>query len=378
LLLSLRNAFRRRSRLALTLLTLTVAGANYITAMNVAASIDKSIAIKFEATPYDIEIAFSRAYPQGEIEQAVSRVDGVERVETWGGAQSIVVLPDGTLGKPLRLIAPLINSKLSPKLPILQGRWLRPDDQNAIVMSDALMNLLNIDAKVGGEIVLEINGQKTTWQLVGISREFLASGAYVPLVDSFKQTTGQAPQATSIVVKTTNPALTDKVTRDLEIQLSSAGFDVYTMWKTADTRKVMEDHMALIIGILLVMAALFVIIGGLGLASTMSLNVLDRTRELGIMRAIGASTLNVLQIIIVEGAFIGALSWVLAVILSIPYSALMGQMFAVLLRNPIDLTTSTEGWGIWFFVILTIGAVASALPAWNAARQPVNAVLAYE
>ena len=148
--------------------------------------------------------------------------------------------------------------------------------------------------------------------------------------------------------------------------------------KRSDTRKVMEDHMALIIGILLVMAALFVIIGGLGLASTMSLNVLDRTRELGIMRAIGASTQDVLQIIILEGAFIGALSWVLAVILSIPYSVLMGQVFAVLLKNPINLTTSAEGWLIWFFVIIVIGAVASAFPAWNAAKQPVNEVLAYE
>jgi putative ABC transport system permease protein len=96
------------------------------------------------------------------------------------------------------------------------------------------------------------------------------------------------------------------------------------------------------------------------------------------MRAIGASTLDVLQIIILEGAFIGALSWVLAVILSIPYSVLLGQVFAVLLKNPINLTTSAEGWIIWFFVIIAIGSVASTFPAWNAAKQPVNEILAYE
>jgi len=79
-----------------------------------------------------------------------------------------------------------------------------------------------------------------------------------------------------------------------------------------------------------------------------------------------------------EGAFIGALSWVLAVILSIPYSALMGQVFAILLKNPINLTTSAEGWIIWFLAIIVIGAIASAFPAWNAAKQPVNEVLAYE
>jgi putative ABC transport system permease protein len=116
----------------------------------------------------------------------------------------------------------------------------------------------------------------------------------------------------------------------------------------------------------------------LGLASTMSLNVLDRTRELGIMRAIGASILNVLQIIILEGAFIGALSWVFAVILSIPFTVLMGKVIEIFLESPMNLATSAEGWIIWLFAIIVIGAVASAFPAWNAARQPVNEVLAYE
>ncbi len=374
MLLSLRNAFRRRSRLMLTLLTLSVAGANFMTAMNVSASIDQSIADKFDATPYDIEIAFSQAYPPGEIERTISQVDGVERVETWGGARSFVVLPDGSLGKPLRLTAPLVDTKLSPKPPILKGRWLQPGDQNAIVASDALLELLGIKAEIGEEILLDIKGHKTTWQLVGISREFMASTAYVP-IDYFTQTT---KYDTSTIVKTTNPALTNQVTKDLEIQLDRSGFDVYTLWKTEDTRMVMEEHMVLMTGILLIMAALFAIIGGLGLASTMSLNVLDRTRELGVMRAIGATTQDVLKIIIVEGAFIGALSWVLAVILSIPYSGLMGQMFAVLLKNPMNLTTSVQGWAMWFFIIVAIGAVASAFPAWNAARRPVNEVLAYE
>ncbi|MBK9925255.1 MAG: FtsX-like permease family protein [Anaerolineales bacterium] len=373
-LLSLRNTFRRRSRLVLTLLTLSVAGANFMTAMNVGASIDESIKRKFDAMPYDIEIAFSRSYQSGEIEQIINQVNGVERVETWGGVQSFVVLPDGTLGKPLRLTAPHLDTKLSPKPPILKGRWLQSDDQNAIVASDALLELYGIDAVIGEKILLDIKGQKTTWQLVGVSREFMASTAYVPF-DYFTQVT---KYETSTIVKTTNPDLTSWVTRNLEIQLDSAGFDVFTMWKTEDVRKVMEDHMVLITGILLIMAALFATIGGLGLASTMSLNVLDRTRELGIMRAIGATTQNVLQIILLEGALIGALSWVLAVILSIPYSGMMGQVFALLLKNPINLTTSITGWSIWFVTIIFIGTIVSALPAWNAAKQPVNEVLAYE
>jgi putative ABC transport system permease protein len=374
-LLSLRNVFRRRSRLILTLLTLTVAGASFITAKNVSASVDQGVASKFDATPYDIEIAFSQAYPQEEVERFVSQVEGVEHVETWGGARSVIVLPDGSLGgKQLGLIAPLLNTELSPKPSVVEGRWLRPDDQNAIVMSIGLLRKQGINASLGDEILLDIYGQRTSWRLVGITQEFLASAAYVPF-NYFSRTTAHK---TSTVVKVTDPALIDKVSRDLEIQLGRAGFDVYTMWKTGDARKVMVDHMALITGILMVMAALFVIVGSLGLASTMSLNVLDRTRELGVMRAIGASTLDVMQVIIAEGAFIGVMSWMLAVILSIPFTILMGKVIEIFLESPMTLATSVEGWLIWLFAIIVIGAVASAFPAWSAARRPVNEVLAYE
>lgn len=140
----------------------------------------------------------------------------------------------------------------------------------------------------------------------------------------------------------------------------------------------MVDHMLIITGILLVMAALFVIVGGLGLTSTMSLNILDRTRELGIMRAIGASTSNVMEIIILEGSFIGTLSWLIAILFSMPPTFLMGKVIEIFLESPMNLVVSVEGWIMWFFVIVAIGTVASAFPAWNAAKQPVNEVLAYE
>jgi putative ABC transport system permease protein len=376
-LLSLRNVFRQRIRLILTMLTLAVAGANFITAMNVAASIDQAVSRKYDATPFDIQVAFSKVYPQSEIEQAVNQVDSVARMETWAGAMASVMLPDGMMGKQLNIVAPHINTELSPKPPIIQGRWLSPDDKDAIVMNVALLKKLDLDAKIGNKITLVINDQKATWQLVGISQEYLTSSAYVPF-DSFMQSVAGASQSTYIVIKATNRAQTDEVTKNLESQLERAGLDVYTIWKTEDTRKVMEEHMVLITGILLIMAVLFIIVGGLGIATTISLNVLERTRELGIMRAIGATTSNVLQIIILEGALIGVASWVISILLSIPYSGGMGQVFDMFLESPVDITLSGVGLSLWFIIVTVIASVASAIPAWNAARRPVSQVLAYE
>jgi putative ABC transport system permease protein len=374
-LLSLRNTFRRRGRLVLTLLTLVVAGASFITAVNVRASVNRAVAEKFEATPYDLEIAFSREYPQEEVELLVRQTEGVESAETWGGARATLLLPGGMLGGgQLSLIAPRLDTALSPKPKVVQGRWLRLGDANAMVISTGQLGKLDLEASVGDEIALDLYGQETTWRIVGVTHEFLATGAYV----SFDSLSRAANRKTSTVVKVRASAPIDGVVEALEGRLDAAGLDVYATWKTSDARKVMEDHMLLVTGILLAMAALFVLVGALGLATTMSLNVLDRTRELGVMRAIGAGAWRIMRIIVVEGTFVGILGWMLAILLSVPFTAAMGRVIESFLESPMELGTSIYGWIVWLFVSMAIGALASALPAWKASRRPVAASLAYE
>lgn len=378
ILLSLRNVFRRRTRLILTLLTLSVAGANFITAMNVGASIDRSIEEKFKATPYDLQISFSKPYPQEDLIKTIRNVAGVKSVEVWGAAISTVILDNGQPGKNLNLIAAPEQSELSPKPRVIAGRWLKAGDRSKIVMSDSMLELLNQKPVIGLPISLETNGRLSRWELVGITREFLANGAFVSPGESFSAGTDKTVLNSSLVVKLDSPLITKEVTKDLEIRLAQNGFDVLSLWKLSDTRKVMEDHMMLIIGILLTMAGLFVVIGALGMGSTMSMNVLERTRELGIIRAIGATTSDVLLVIFQEGAFTGMISWLLALIVSIPYSLLMGQVFGLLLKNPINLTTSFIGWFEWLIAAVVISGAASFIPAWFAVSRPVNSSLIYE
>jgi putative ABC transport system permease protein len=131
--------------------------------------------------------------------------------------------------------------------------------------------------------------------------------------------------------------------------------------------------------LLLIMAVLIAIIGGLGLMGTMSINVLERTREIGVMRAIGASNGAVRRVFIVEGIIIGLLSWLFGSILAYPISKFLsdtiGQQF---LSAPLDYTFSINGVLLWLGVVVVLSALASFLPAWNASRLTVREVLAYE
>jgi putative ABC transport system permease protein len=111
----------------------------------------------------------------------------------------------------------------------------------------------------------------------------------------------------------------------------------------------------------------------------MSLNVLERTREIGVMRAIGASDGSVLKIVIVEGVLIGLLSWLFGAVFAVPLSRLLSDAVGVsIFQTKLSYTFSLEGVGLWLVVVIVLATLASLLPARNASRVTVREVLAYE
>jgi len=109
------------------------------------------------------------------------------------------------------------------------------------------------------------------------------------------------------------------------------------------------------------------------------MNVLERTREIGIMRAIGADDRAVMRTVIAEGVFIGMISFGLAVILSIPVTYLLSTIVSLaVFQTPIDVVFTYQGYAIWLGLILALSALGSILPARNAARLTIREVLAYE
>lgn len=146
-----------------------------------------------------------------------------------------------------------------------------------------------------------------------------------------------------------------------------------------DVRQIISNQFGVIVSFLMIMAVLLAVVGGLGLMGTMSINVLERTREIGVLRAIGASTGAILRIVIAEGVLIGVLSWLIGALLALPLSWLMSNAVGVaFLQMPLDFVFSLRGLAIWLALVVALAALASFLPAWNAARVTGRDVLAYE
>jgi putative ABC transport system permease protein len=143
-----------------------------------------------------------------------------------------------------------------------------------------------------------------------------------------------------------------------------------------------EDQKAqtdILVYFMLVMATLIAIVGGLGLMGTMSINVLERTREIGVMRAIGASNWDIQAIVLVEGMVIGILSWAISIFISIPITNVLcyGVGMAIL-TAPMPTVYGVSGVLAWLIFTVVLGSLASALPARRASRLTVRDTLAYE
>jgi len=174
-------------------------------------------------------------------------------------------------------------------------------------------------------------------------------------------------------------AFHSELAKQIKEHFDSRGMRVSSTQTMASIRENVGNQINIIVSFLAIMAILIAIVGGLGLMGTMSINVLERTREIGVMRAVGASDGSVLKIFMVEGLFIGVLSWLIGAILSLPISKLLSDAVGVALTEaPLSYTFSTNGALLWLGVVLILAALASFLPARSASRLTVREVLAYE
>jgi putative ABC transport system permease protein len=165
----------------------------------------------------------------------------------------------------------------------------------------------------------------------------------------------------------------------LEAQFKADGMRVSQTRAIDVLRQQIQSQFNIVVVLLLVMAALLGVVGGLGLMGTMSLNVLERTREIGVMRAIGASNGAIRQVFVVEGVLIGVLSWLIGALLALPASKLLSDMVGLaFIQTPLDYAFSLFGVGLWLVLVVVLATLASILPARSASRLTVRDVLAYE
>ncbi len=379
--LSLRNAFRRRLRLALTLFTLVLAGALFIGVYNLWASFDLAINEISRYVLSDINISLDHSYRMDKVAPTALSVPGVQAAEGWLEYGGTLVVPGEEAGRQVLFDAPPSDSALIDPV-IAAGRWLTPADQNAIVVGNQFQSVMP-GTKVGDTLTIKIDGNETTWRIVGLYT--IVGNVNPPLLyanyDYLSRLIGQPEQIQSLRILTARHDLASEkaVNAELQARLEGIGVRITGTLLGANMITQQKGTTDIFVMFMLVMASLIALVGGLGLMGTMSINVLERTREIGMMRAIGASNGDIQGLVITEGVVIAILSWLVSILLSFPITLVLTTGVGMaLLSGPMVPVFGATGVLVWLAIILIVGTLASAIPAHRASSLTVRDTLAYE
>jgi len=413
LLFAVRNAFRRRARLVLTVVTLATGGIFFLSALNVRASLVATLDRLFATRKYDLSVALGIMQSTEKVERAARATSGVLRVEGWIATEGVLLEPSrdgraptttapppppsaphdaksgGLHGGPGSAGAspdrfpvfaiPAPSTMVAPE--IVAGRALAAGDVDAIVANSALVSKWPaMRWRLGETVEFQMGPATTKWRVVGIVREpFSPPVAYVPL--RFFEEHGHVGVANTVrlALARTDRTSIDRLRIDLEKNLRKEGIQPLSSGTNAESRFAFDQHMLMIYVFLVIVSTLIGGVGGLGLATTTSLNVLERRRELGILRAIGATPAAVGSIVVGEAVVVGLLAWAAAVVVAWPVGRAVGNLLVmVLFKNRLESTYLAGGVAVWLTVSLVIAVAASAVPAWHASRRPIREALGYE
>ncbi|MCL4267097.1 MAG: FtsX-like permease family protein [Anaerolineae bacterium] len=385
---ALGNMFRRKGRLALTQLVLVIAGVMFLVVMTLVASTNHTLDNEMARRGYDARIGFVRDQRSELVLKAALAQPEVTTAEVWY-THSATILREGErlrdsagLGAQLTGLPP--DSQMRRPL-IVAGRWLQPGDGRVIVINAdsaakngiAVGDVIRLDLGMLGE---------AEWQVIGTYRlisgaDFATEPIYAPL-DEVVAVTKQANRGTTLYLQTSDPSLatTTAVTERLKNEFEGQHMDVAlfaTAIKPAERAEI-DTQFASVVTILLSLAGLMALVGAIGLMGALGISVVERTREIGVLRAIGASSPTIMRLFIMEGVLQGLLSWCLAIPLALLFSRpLASALGRAMTGAELDFAFSGTAVLIWLVVILAVSALAAILPARSATRVSVRQSLAY-
>lgn len=386
--LSFRNVFRQRSRLAMTLGLLAAGGAMFMTALNVSEAWNDNLKRIYQQRLYDQDIKLNQSIRADSILQQIQAMEGVRQAEAWSYSSTGVArennlevsrtYPDKGHGSFTMLALPVKSQLLNPTLKA--GTWLRHEHKNEVVLNQ-LVSGPKGELKVGDEITLSLEGVAHTWRIVGLVED-VGSGAaaYVPK-SYFEKITGRAGESNMLRISYHDRSAPNVVEKNklIEKLLEAENISVQASIPVWLLQNAVAAHMKVLVNSLLTMALLMALVGTLALVSTMSMNVMERTREIGVMRAIGATPQRIRLLITWEGMIMGGMSILLAVVLALVLSTLMGRFIGFMaFRTPLSLIFSKVAFLVWVVIILAGSYLATLYPSRRADRLTTREALNYE
>jgi len=255
-------------------------------------------------------------------------------------------------------------------LNIMSGTSLPEGEENAVVLGKVLSDSLG--ASIGDTVSIGTATTETqSFIVVGIfetGMSFLDRSCYIHL-DVAQNLTEKHGLISTILVKCTNPDVVDYVANTIQILIE--GVRVVTQKTLVQQVSQITNTLGVFVGAIGIVA---LIAGSFGVMNTMAMSVFERTREIGVLKAIGARNSTILKMFLAEASLIGILSGVIGCIIGVIAAfafpifsrvATRGSTDIPLLITPVVTPTIL---GIALALGLIVSILAGLYPAWRAAR----------
>ncbi len=376
-LLAARNVFRQPYRAAFTLLGLAVATAILLAVLAALTALSQSMQAAGDALRADLILGFDAPAERAAVDAALWNTAGIERRELW----LVTSAKLGDLTVNVTGIAP--DTDIFDTSTVRSGgSWLKAGATDQAVVTQRLA--ARRDLHVGSEIEL-VSGTHPArrWTVVGIvagagADAFAPDGVvYAPyeavrmLVD-FPENRGN-----QLYVRLTDRGRgnVDAQAAKLSDALADAGLGNVTI-KLYEQQQNNQRIFVVFVLLFTLMIVIVAVVVGLGLFGTLTMNVVERRREIGVLRSVGAPTRTLLGTFLLEGLLLGLLGWGLGVALGAPASRLLVEFLGDKLI-PLEYVLPAAGVRLTLLATLTIALVASLGPALLATRVRVAEILRY-
>lgn len=268
---------------------------------------------------------------------------------------------------------------------LTEGRTFKKEDKFVVILGPEVA--ANLGVGVGGEITIE----NQSFQVIGILESTeegegrftypnMNDGIFVP-IDALEALFGGENKLSMALVKAAEGAEVSKVAKQVEMMLSQQGTPVSTITTEEISEKV-SGVLGTLSMTLTAIAGISLLVGAVGVMNTMYTAVLERTREIGIMKAVGAKDRHVLTMFLIESGLMGIMGGVIGVLfgvgVSLAASRLMSGGMLPMGGGSFSASISPELIIVALAFSFVLGAISGTMPARRAAKlQPVEA-LRYE
>jgi len=389
---ALGNLLRRKARLFWTQSVLIIAGVLFIIIMSLISSVKLTLDNELARSRYAVRLGFSQDQAADIVTPIVQGIAPTTAVEFWNrlpaelSQHGQLLKQAGSLG--VQMIALPVETKIYQPL-IVAGRWfdISDEQQNRLVLNATTAELNGI--QVGDTLQVKVFGKNPSaenanqdWQVIGLYRWFAGSGyAVEPVYAPLSSIPSNHRHSFALLTANINNLDEEKTyidTLKTAFADQQIKLDIYTTLAKLEQRQFAQNQFRPLISMLLGLASMIAAVGAIGLSGTLAIGVLQRTREIGVLRAIGASSSAIFKLFMLEGLFHGLLAW----LLSIPLAYMLAEPLAkqlgiTMLGIHLDFVFAWGSVVVWLAVILVLAVLAAYLPARKATKIAVRAGLSY-